>query len=200
VTEAHDTVDDAIRSAVDDIRSIAKDRGINRSSLAEIAAIVVSLSARSEFADADLFPGPEADARAVLYLLNEDPDHTNALYLLCAAEGNAAPPHDHATWAAIAGVAGVEENRTFERVTEVTTQGPLRETGHFMVGPGDGLSMMTEDLHSIRCVSEGGTRHLHMYGTCFDQLPQRVMLDPQSGTFTPLPTDLVPIDVSRRVL
>ena len=62
----------------------------------------------------DLFP-PEAFSvvpgrPASIYRLAEDADGGYALYLSLGEPGKAQPPHDHTTWAIIAGVAGVERN------------------------------------------------------------------------------------------
>ena len=60
------------------------------------------------------FPGPDEGVAETLYLLSEDEDLNNALYLYRPAPGMSTPPHDHSTWAVIAGIEGEEPNTVWQ--------------------------------------------------------------------------------------
>ena len=62
---------------------------------------------------------------AQVYRLSEDLGGRYALYLSTGLPGKSQPPHDHTTWAIIAGVEGVERNVFF---TRGKTDDPLRDT------------------------------------------------------------------------
>ena len=155
-----------------------------------------------DFLDKERFPPPGDGGRSALYLLNEDDDHGYAMYLVCTQPGNGAPPHDHTTWAVIVGFEGDEENVLWERIDDGSAPGraEIRETGRVVLREGDSIVFGPDDIHSIKTVSEGSTRHIHLYGKCFDQQTERVFFNVEKGTVKNMPSGLLPIDVSRRVL
>ena len=51
-----------------------------------------------------------------IYRLAEDPDHRFALYASAGGAGKKVPPHNHTTWAIIAGVHGAERNVVYDRL------------------------------------------------------------------------------------
>src|SRR5208337_270930 len=53
-----------------------------------------------------------------VYLLHEEPDYSLAILAVSWLARRGAPPHDHGTWAVIAGVDGPEKNEFFERVDD----------------------------------------------------------------------------------
>jgi len=142
----------------------------------------------------DLFP-PEAfsvvpDRPASIYRLAEDVDGGYALYLSLGEPGKAQPPHDHTTWAIIAGVAGVERNEVYARRKSAD---PARDTlAHARrvdVGPGQSIVLGPEDVHTIELVGDEPGAHLHFYGLALDRLPGRVVFESAQGgayrTFSP---------------
>lgn len=142
----------------------------------------------------DLFP-PEAFSvvpgrPAFIYRLAEDADGGYALYLSLGEPGKAQPPHDHTTWAIIAGVAGVERNEVYARRKSAD---PARDTlAHARrvdVGPGQSIVLGPDDVHTIELVGDEPGAHLHFYGLALDRLPGRVVFESAQGgsyrTFSP---------------
>ncbi len=142
----------------------------------------------------DLFP-PEAFSvvpgrPASIYRLAEDADGGYALYLSLGEPGKAQPPHDHTTWAIIAGVAGVERNEVYARRKSAD---PARDTlAHARrvdVGPGQSIVLGPDDVHTIELVGDEPGAHLHFYGLALDRLPGRVVFESAQGgsyrTFSP---------------
>ena len=60
------------------------------------------------------------------YRLAEDADHRFALYAAAGAPGRQAPPHNHTTWAVIAGVYGEEHNVFYRRTDNRRIAGKAR--------------------------------------------------------------------------
>jgi len=121
-----------------------------------------------------------------VYRLSEDPDHRLALYMSVGKTGKETPPHDHTTWAVIAGVRGAELNRFYQpRGTAPDGgRGPLAQSGTLLVEPGAGVAFMPDDFHSIHV--EGGrlNMNLHLYGLALDRLVDRVKFDAETGGYS----------------
>ena len=57
------------------------------------------------------------------HLLHEEPDHTLAVLAGAWLPGRGAPPHDHGTWAVVAGVDGSEKNVYWKRLDDGSRPG-----------------------------------------------------------------------------
>ena len=154
------------------IREFAK-QGIDRDVLTAIAEEMRTLAAR-----ADLFPADEFDpAGGAMYRLSQDADHRFALYVVAPTAGVSSPPHDHASWAVIAGIRGREHNRLYRRLDDGTEPGVARieQSGELDIVAGSVLAMMTDDIHSIHLGADGPHASLHLYGLSPEHNPQRRM-------------------------
>lgn len=149
--------------------------------LRSVAAALEALGER-----ADLFPSNEfpvsSDNPTQAYRLAEDPDGRYALYLSAGLPGRAQPPHDHTTWAIIAGVAGIERNVFYRREP---TSDPARDrltAGRTVdVGTGSSVIVLPTDVHTIEIVGRISGLHLHFYGRGLDRLPERVVFESRDG-------------------
>jgi predicted metal-dependent enzyme (double-stranded beta helix superfamily) len=101
-----------------------------------------------------------------VHLLHEEIDHHLAIFAVSWLPGRGAPPHDHGTWAVVAGVDGPETNEFFERVDDGARPGyaKLRKIGEKVFGVGDVLAMRTGQIHSIRNEGDTVSLSLHIYG------------------------------------
>ena len=129
------------------------------------------------------FPIP-ADRLWGVYELSEDPDGRFALYASAARPGHAQPPHDHTTWACIAGVEGVELNRLYRIVTGGREPGPahIELVAEKPLGPGDPIFLGPADVHDILVTGERTAMHLHLYGRGLPHLDRRLRHDTVAGT------------------
>ncbi len=109
-----------------------------------------------------------ADARQGfgIHLLHEKPDHSLAVFAVSWLPHRGAPPHDHGTWAVVAGVDGPEKNEFFERADDGARPGyaELRKVGEKVCHEGDVLAMPRGVIHSVWNETEVVTVSLHIYG------------------------------------
>ena len=103
---------DAIRQLVTQSREIEKE-GVTPATLDRIGGLLAQLARRTELFPQEEFP---LGADGGIYRLSEDSDHRFALYASAGALGKKVPPHNHTTWAIIAGVHGAERNVVYDRL------------------------------------------------------------------------------------
>lgn len=178
----------AIAEAIGRIRALERTMGVNPSMLEEVKKVLIALAARKELFPREDFP--LTDGRSLVYRLAEDDDHRFALYMSCGVPGKRVPPHNHTTWAVIAGVEGEEENYFYERNPDHTApgKGTLRLVREEVVRPGTGVCLMPDDIHHIQTPPDQPNMHLHMYGLSLEHLPNRVSYNVQEGTYQVFPT------------
>jgi predicted metal-dependent enzyme (double-stranded beta helix superfamily) len=102
-----------------------------------------------------------------VHLLHEKPDHSLAIFVVSWLPHRGAPPHDHGTWAVVAGVDGDEKNTFYEREDDRSRSGyaKLRVIGEKVFGPGDVVAMPRGVIHSVVNESDDVSVSLHIYGT-----------------------------------
>lgn len=101
-----------------------------------------------------------------VHLLHEEPDHTLAVFIVAWLPGRGTPPHDHGTWAVVAGVEGVERNIRYERLDDRSRKGyaQLGVKHDFLADPGELVCMKTGGIHAVRNETDRVTLSLHTYG------------------------------------
>jgi predicted metal-dependent enzyme (double-stranded beta helix superfamily) len=121
-----------------------------------------------------------------VHLLHEEPDHTLAIAAVCWLPGRQTPPHNHGTWAVVAGVEGPERNIFWRRVDDGTRPGHARleKIGEKVVGAGNVLAMPADTIHSIANDTDSTTLTLHVYGKHLNFSP-RFQFDVERHSVTP---------------
>jgi len=182
----------AVTNAMQTVRKLSKEGSPSREELDLIETQLAVLIAKPELFSEQHYPNPPSESPGHVYLIAEDEGHQNSLYLVCANGKAQVPPHDHKTWAAIGGLSGEEENTLYNRVADAA-----EVSDKLTIKAGDTLSLMPEEVHSIRAVG-GPTRHLHWYGKGFSEQTGKIAW--VNGAWIEVPADMIPIDESRRVL
>jgi rhodanese-related sulfurtransferase/predicted metal-dependent enzyme (double-stranded beta helix superfamily) len=188
----------AVAETIAAIRGIEAELGVTPAALDKIREKLIGLATRSELFPEASFPIP-AGAPGRAYRLAEDPDHRFALYASAGSPGRAAPPHNHTTWAVIAGVYGEEHNIFYRRTDDrsVAGEGRLERTHELTVVRGNACMLMPDDFHTIETRGPKPGLHLHMYGMSLEHLPGRITFAAESGgkyfVYPPTPGIATPV-------
>jgi len=172
---------DAVQGAIQKIRELGSPLH-EAQSREKIRGILEALAVQ-----VDLFPTHgftvRPGASGGIYELYVAPDRSLSLYASSGASGKYQPPHDHTTWAVIAGIRGIERNQFFECVErdDSSNSGKLRLVTVKDVGPGDSVTLAAEDFHTIAVQEGGDALHLHLYGNALDTLAGRIGFASETG-------------------
>jgi len=100
------------------------------------------------------------------HLLHEEPDHSLAVLVVNWLPGRGAPPHDHGTWAVVAGVEGVERNTSYKRLDDRSRPeyAELEVKKAIDAAEGELICMKTGGIHSVQNDTDSLTLSLHTYG------------------------------------
>ena len=165
---------------------LAQARGLlastaDRQALQAVADALIALGQQKSLFPAAHFP-LDAARPAQVYRLAEDADGGFALYLSAGLAGKAQPPHDHTTWAVIAGVEGNERNVLYRREkTADASRDTLVQTGTVDVASGSAVVLLPDDVHTIELIGGQDGRHLHFYGRALQLLDRRVVFEGTEG-------------------
>lgn len=114
-----------------------------------------------------------------VHVLHEEPDHGLWLVAVAWLPHRGAPPHDHGTWAVIAGVDGSERNVLWRR-----RGGRVERQAEENVGPGQVTAFLPAAIHSVVNDSDRTTLSLHLYGRNVN-FTERAQFDPETGIELP---------------
>ena len=172
----------AVAGLIARVRAIEARDGVSRASLELIKAELIALAGRSELFPPQHFvniPGRSG----TIYHLAEDVDGRLALYGSAGVPGKAQPPHNHTTWASIAGVYGDEHNVFYERSDrgEIPDEGRLHRTHELTIRRGNACAMLPDDFHTIEVTGKAESLHLHLYGKTLEDLPERIGFPSSAG-------------------
>ena len=122
-----------------------------------------------------------------IHVLHEEPDHTLLVFAAAWLPGRGAPPHNHGTWAVVTGVDGPERNILWDRVDDGSRPGyaKIRKREDGVFGPGDVLTLMPAEIHSVANESAQVTVSLHVYGYNLN-LTSRSEFDPERDLERPV--------------
>lgn len=152
-----------------------------KAQLEPIARALEALGLQRELFPDEHFPVSVSNP-AQVYRLAEDLDGRFALYVSAGLPGKAQPPHDHTTWAIIAGITGRERNNFFARErSDDPARDTLREIDESDVVAGTSVTLLPDDVHTIELIGEENGLHLHFYGLALDRLSGRVVFESKAG-------------------
>jgi rhodanese-related sulfurtransferase/predicted metal-dependent enzyme (double-stranded beta helix superfamily) len=172
----------AIEELIERVHAIEMRDGVTRASLENIKAELIALASRTELFPAQHFANAPGRA-GTIYHLAEGGDGRFALYGSAGVPGKAQPPHNHTTWASIAGVFGDEHNVFYERTDrgETPGEGRLKKLSELTIRRGNACAMLPDDFHTIEVTSKSESLHLHLYGKTLEDLPERITFASSTG-------------------
>jgi predicted metal-dependent enzyme (double-stranded beta helix superfamily) len=170
---------------VQDLRSIAAQIQDPREIITRLRPIVRRLALAKEW----LQPHhSECDGEQGfgVHLLHEELDHTLAVFAIAWLPDRGAPPHNHGTWAVVAGVDGSEKNTFWKRLDDGSRPGyaEIISEGERVFGPGEVVAFLPDDIHSVTNETDQVTVSLHVYGKHLNYTG-RSQFDPQEKTEMP---------------
>jgi len=115
-----------------------------------------------------------------VHVLHEDPDHRLWVVAVAWLPQRGAPPHNHGTWAVVAGIEGEEKNVLWRRRGE-----RLERQGSETLGPGQVATFLSNAIHSVANDGDRTTLSLHVYGTNLNLVAERSRFDPETGAEAP---------------
>ena len=187
----------------DTLREVRKliQNGIDRNTLDDIRKEMEILTHHSNLFDSRDFPLPSDHKPSRIYLLSEDRNQSLALYLVTGDKRVQSPAHNHNTWAVIAGMAGEEENTLYSKIDAPSSakQAMLRTDNVRVIRKGDSIAFLSDDIHSIRVISDEPSCHFHLYGVSFARQAGRLGFDLESGRIFEMPSNGIHVDTSRQI-
>lgn len=101
-----------------------------------------------------------------VHVLHEEPDHRLAVFVVSWLPGRGTEPHDHGTWAVVAGVEGIERNVRYQRLDDRSRPdyAEIKVKQEFNADKGDLVCMKTGGIHSVHNDTDKVTLSLHTYG------------------------------------
>jgi predicted metal-dependent enzyme (double-stranded beta helix superfamily) len=183
----------SIVQLVSDLKQASREASDERGLLKAVRVLARrAADAKADWLDKRLYQADAGQGFGV-HLLHEEPDHTLAILALSWLPHRGAPPHDHGTWAVIAGIDGPEKNEFFERADDRSRPGyaELRKVGEKVCGEGDVLAMPRGVIHSVWNETDAVTLSLHIYGKHVN-FTGRSQFDPAKRTETPFIVKMQP--------
>jgi predicted metal-dependent enzyme (double-stranded beta helix superfamily) len=120
------------------------------------------------------------------HLLHEEPDHSLAVIAIAWAPHKGTPPHDHGTWAVVAGVDGAERNVKYNRLDDRSRPdyAELEERCAFTAAAGEVVCLKPNGIHLVWNDNDYVTVSLHTYGKHINHTG-RSTFDPETHEVEP---------------
>lgn len=165
-------------------------QGVTRDTLDTARAALDRLAANTSLWTEQDYPAPQDGETQARYMIAQDDPEGLTLYLNVMRPGKKIPPHDHTTWACVAGVEGIEHNGIWDRLDDGSVDGKAQLNQRDLVTLGSAetrsIALMPDDIHSVEIRGNDIIRHLHMYGRPLETLSNRTIYDPEAGTCRPM--------------
>ena len=170
---------------VEDLRAFAAETTEPTAIISRVRPLTQRLALSKEWLETSHYECDPVQGFGV-HLLHEEPDHTLAVFAIAWLPGRGAPPHNHGTWAVVAGVDGPEKNIFWKRLDDGSRPGyaEIRSERVGVFGPGEVVSFLADDIHSVVNETDQVTVSLHVYGKHLNYTG-RSQFDPERNTESP---------------
>jgi predicted metal-dependent enzyme (double-stranded beta helix superfamily) len=177
---------------VDDLRSISAEATDPRAVIGRVRPLAQQLALGKTWLEKRHYDC-DAEQGFGVHLLHEEPDHALAVFAVAWLPGRGALPHDHGTWAVVAGVDGPEKNTFWKRLDDGSRPGYAKLAKEFdrVFGPGEVVLLLPGEIHSVLNETDAVTVSLHVYGRHLNYVT-RSEFDPDTNSARPL--------LSRRIM
>jgi len=160
------TVTNTLPGYIDALRRIARETSDAREVIRRVTPLARGLALSRESWVEPRYYTTDADQGFGVHLLHEEPDHTLAVMAIAWLPGRGAPPHNHGTWAIVAGVDGPETNVFWTRLDDGSRKGfaEIEKQASKVFAEGEVVSFLPESIHSVINETDRVTLSLHTYG------------------------------------
>ena len=150
---------------VDDLRSICSATSDEDEIFKRLAPLASRLVADPSWLQPKHYESDEEQGFGV-HLLHEEADHSLGVFVVNWLPGRGTPPHDHGTWAVVAGIEGVERNVRYRRVDDASREdyARLEVKKEFDAGAGEAICVRSGGIHKVTNETDSLTLSLHTYG------------------------------------
>jgi predicted metal-dependent enzyme (double-stranded beta helix superfamily) len=171
----------ALDSYIQDLRQITRETDDEEAIITRVGPLAQRLALDKGWLQEKHYDADPEQGFGV-HLLHEEPDHTLAVFVVSWLPSRGAPPHDHGTWAVVAGVEGPERNISYKRLDDGTRPGyaELSVKNDLIATEGELICMKTGGIHSVQNDFDSVTLSLHTYGKHFNHT-NRSQFDPQTN-------------------
>ena len=155
----------SIEDYVTDIRLVVKEETDEGKIIDRIKPLSKKIAANKSWVKPEYF-NVDKEQGFGLHLLHEEKDHSLAVFAIAWAPGEGLAPHNHKTWAVVAGIQGQEHETSYKRIDDGTTEGfaDLVKTNEETLYAGDATCCLPEDIHSVWNNGREIALSIHTYG------------------------------------
>ena len=155
----------SIEDYVTDIRLVVKEETDEGKIIDRIKPLSKKIAANKSWVKPEYF-NVDKEQGFGLHLPHEEKDHSLAVFAIAWAPGEGLAPHNHKTWAVVAGIQGQEHETSYKRIDDGTTEGfaDLVKTNEETIYAGDATCCLPEDIHSVWNNGREIALSIHTYG------------------------------------
>jgi len=155
----------SLQQYIEDLRQIVADTDDENEIFERLAPLAGKLVAEPSWLQSKHYESDSEQGFGV-HLLHEESDHSLTILVVNWLPGRGTPPHDHGTWAVVAGIEGVEHNQRYARVDDGSRDdyAELELKKSFDASPGEVICIRTGGIHKVSNETDGLTLSLHTYG------------------------------------
>lgn len=157
--------DYSVENYVEDLRAIAAAEADPMKVAEKVKPLAKKLAAAPGWLK-DEYRGVNEEQGYGVHLLHEEDNHDLAVFVLTWMPGRGTMPHNHMTWAVVAGIEGEEHETEWKRVDDGSKQGyaKLEKVGEHKLVPGQVSACKPQDIHSVLNTGSEVSISLHTYG------------------------------------
>ena len=155
----------SLQQYIDDLRLISSETGDEDEIFLRLGPLALKVVANPGWLQSKHYECDQVQGFGV-HLLHEEADHSLAVLAVTWLPGRGTPPHDHGTWAVVAGIEGVEHNVRYRRIDNDTRPGyaELEVKKEFDADAGELICIRNGGIHKVTNETDSMTMSLHTYG------------------------------------
>ena len=175
----------AIETYIENIRSVVARETSQRTIMEKIRPLTERVAANKNWIKPE-YRKIDPDQGFGIHLLYEENNHDLAVFIVAWAPGRGLEPHNHKTWAVVAGIEGQEHEVNYKRLDDGSKKGfaDLQKTHEQTLYPGKAVFCLPEDIHSVWNNGTELALSIHTYGKHLNYTG-RSIFDVEEKTETP---------------